>query len=69
MSFPFTPNLHDAKIESLHTQQDLLNILRLRNLRWMSSAESPDVERTHREIVELIGQITDRYNKLFDETQ
>lgn len=66
MSFPYTPNLHDAKIESLHTQQDLLNVLRLRHLQWMSSAESPEVERTHKEIAELIDQVTDRYNELFD---
>ena len=66
MSFPYTPNLHDAKIESLHTQQDYLNLLRLRHLQWMSSAEDPETEQLHQEIAELIEKITDRYQQLFD---
>ena len=64
MSFPYTPNLHDAKIESLQTQHDLLNILRLRQLHWMSTAHEPDVEAMHQEIAELLEQVTERYNHL-----
>ena len=67
MSFPYTPNVQDEKIESLATQHDYLNILRLRHLQWMSSADNPDVERTHQEIAELIEQLTDRYNRLLKE--
>lgn len=65
MSFPYTPNLHDAKIESLHTQQDYLNLLRLRHLQWMSSAEDLETEHVHQEIAGLIEQITGHYNRLF----
>ncbi len=69
MSFPYTPKLQDEKIESLHTQHEFLNILRLRHLQWMNSADDPDVEGTHQEIAELIEQITDRYNHLLERLQ
>ena len=66
MSFPYTPNLRDVKVESLHTQQDHLNLLRLRHLQWLSSADTPETEQIHSQIAELIEQITDRYNQLFE---
>ena len=69
MSFPYTPNLKDEKIESLGTQQEYLNILRLRHLQWLSSAEDPDTEGVHREIAGLIEQISDRYHHLLDGMQ
>lgn len=69
MSFPYTPNLKDEKIESLQTQYEYLKLLRLRHLQWMNSAEDPVSEGTHREIAELIEQITDRYHGLLDELQ
>jgi hypothetical protein len=65
MSFPYTPNLKDAKVESLRTQQDYLNLLRLRHLQWMSAAEDSETEQKHQEIAELIEQVTDHYNRLF----
>ena len=67
MSFPYTPNLQDEKLESLETQHEFLNILRLRHLQWMQSADNPEIESTHLEIAELIGQINDRYNHLLEE--
>ena len=67
MSFPYTPNLLDEKIESLETQKEYLNILRLRHLQWMSTADAPGVEAVHREIAGLIEQIGDRYKALLDE--
>ena len=66
MSFPYTPRLQDEKAESLHTQHEYLNLLRLRHLQWMNSAENAAVEPVHLEIAELIGQITDRYHHLLD---
>jgi hypothetical protein len=66
MSFPFTPNLRDEKIESLQTQYEYLKLLRLRHLQWMNSADDPPVANTHHEVVELLQQITDRYQRLFD---
>ena len=66
MSFPYTPNLKDEKIESLETQAEYLNILRLRHLQWMSSADNLETEGVHREIAGLIEQITDRYHHVLD---
>ena len=66
MSFPYTPRLQDVKNESLQTQYDYLNLLRLRHLQWMSSADDPAVERLHMEIAEQIEQITKKYNELLD---
>jgi hypothetical protein len=66
MSFPYTPNLKDEKIESLQTQYEYLKLLRLRHLQWMSTAEDPGSEAVHREIAELIEQTTDHYHHLLD---
>jgi hypothetical protein len=64
MSFPYTPNVQDEKNDSLQTQQEYLHLLRLRHLQWMTSADHPETEDTHREIARLIEQITDHYNRL-----
>ena len=66
MSFPYTPRLSEEKIESLQTQHEYLNILRLRHLQWMNTADNAESERIHREITEHIEQITDRYKHLLD---
>ena len=66
MSFPYTPRLSEEKIESLQTQHEYLNILRLRHLQWMNTADDSESERIHREITEHIEQITDRYKQLLD---
>jgi hypothetical protein len=66
MSFPYYPNLKDEKIESLETQHEFLNILRLRHLQWLNDTNNPEVEGEHREIAGLIEQITDHYNHLLE---
>ena len=66
MSFPYTPRLQDEKLESLQTQHEYLNILRLRHLQWMNTAEESQTEQVHSEIAALIEQITDRYHALRD---
>lgn len=66
MSFPYTPNVQDVKNESLQTQYEFLNLLRLRHLQWMNSAGDSQIEGLHSEIAELIEQITDEYRQLFD---
>jgi hypothetical protein len=66
MSFPHTPNLQEEKTESLQTQREYLNILRLRHLQWLSSTLDGDVQAVHLEIAELIEKITDRYQHLLD---
>jgi hypothetical protein len=64
MSFPYFPNVQDVKLESLKTQYEYLNLLRLRHLQWMSSADTHEAEDIHQEIAGLIQQITDQYNHL-----
>jgi hypothetical protein len=66
MSFPYTPNLQEEKLESLQTQYDYLRLLRLRHLQWMNSADDPAIESVHQELAQLIEQINDRYNRLLD---
>ena len=69
MSFPYTPNVEDEKLESLQTQYEYLKLLRLRHLQWMTSADDRGTESLHRKIAELIEQVTDRYNHLLESTQ
>jgi hypothetical protein len=69
LSFPYTPNLKDEKLESLQTQHEFLNLVRLRHLQWMNVADDSQVEGVHLEIAELLEQITDRYNDLLDAPQ
>jgi hypothetical protein len=69
MSFPYTPRLQDEKLESLQTQHEYLNLLRLRHLQWMSTSDDPETERIHLEIAAGIEEITARYNRLVDALQ
>ena len=69
MSFPYTPNLQDEKIDSLQTQYEYLKLLRLRHLQWLSSAENSELETAHLKIAELLELTTDRYNRLLAELQ
>ena len=64
MSFPYTPNLQDEKVESLQTQYEYLKLLRLRHLQWLSTAETSEMENAHLKVAELIELVTDRYNQL-----
>ena len=64
MSYPYTPDLQDAKVESLQTQQEYLNLLRLRQLHWMNSTDDSEIQHEHHEIAELLETITDRYSHL-----
>ena len=64
MSFPYTPNLRDEKIESLQTQHEYLRLLRLRHLQWLSSAETSEMENAHLKVAELLELVTDRYTQL-----
>jgi len=64
MSFPYTPNLQDEKLESLQTQHEYLNLLRLRHLQWMNSTIDGDIQSVHREIAELIEKMIDQYTHL-----
>jgi hypothetical protein len=64
MSFPYRPNVKNEKLESLETQHEFLNLLRLRHLQWMTTADDSQVEGTHLEIAELLEQVSDRYQHL-----
>jgi hypothetical protein len=67
MSMPYTRSSQDAKLESLGTQHEFLKLLRLRHLNWMNSADTPRIKQYHREIADLIEQITTRYTRLLEE--
>ncbi len=64
MSFPYTTNLQDEKIESLQTQQEHLNLLRQRHLSWLNSTGDGRGRELHQEIIELLEEVTDRYSQL-----
>jgi hypothetical protein len=66
MSYPYTPDLQEAKVESLRTQQEYLNLLRLRQLHWMNSTKDPEIKHVHQEIAELIETITGHYSRLIN---
>ena len=64
MSFPYTPNLQEEKLESLQTQHEYLKLLRLRHLQWLSTAETSEMENAHLKVAELLDLLTDRYTQL-----
>jgi len=66
MSYPYTPDLQDAKVESLQTQQEYLNLLRLRQLHWMNSTDDYEIQHEHHEIAELLETITGHYSHLIN---
>lgn len=69
MNFPYTPNLQEEKLESLKTQHEFLNLLRLRHQHWMNSADNPRIKKYHQEISDLIEQTTARYARLLEELE
>jgi hypothetical protein len=64
MSFPYSPRMEDVKIESLQTQLDYLNLLRLRHLQWMTSAADPKTKDLHSGIAGELEELTSHYNGL-----
>jgi hypothetical protein len=64
MSIPHTPDLENEKIESLSTQREYLNLLRLRHLQWLNDTLDADIQKVHLETAELIQKITDNYDRL-----
>lgn len=66
MSIPHTPDLEEEKIESLSTQREYLNLLRLRHLQWLNDTLDADIQKVHLETAELIEKITDHYTRLLD---
>lgn len=66
MSFPYTPNVQDEKIESLRTQHEFLNLLRLRHQHWATSTDDPRIKQRHLEIAALLETLTDQYTHLLE---
>ena len=69
MSFPFTPKLQDEKMESLQTQSEYLNLLRLRHLQWLRSVDDPQIKALHQEVATLLEELSDQYHCLLDTMQ
>jgi hypothetical protein len=64
MSFPYTPNLEDEKLQSLQTQYEYLKLLRLRHLQWRHTSDDPNADRAHQRVADLIEGILDQYSRL-----
>ena len=69
MNAVYSPRLQDPKKESLQTQHEYLNLLRLRHLHWMNSTVDPEIQQLHLDIAELIQKATDQYNNLLNARQ
>ncbi len=69
MSFFYSPRLEDAKLESLQTQLDYLNLLRLRHQQWMGSTDDPDVKEFHLKIAKELEEVTASYGSLLNTLQ
>ena len=65
----YSPRLQDPKKESLQTQHEYLNLLRLRHLHWMNTTVDPEIQQLHLDIAELIQKATDQYNQLLHAPQ
>ena len=66
MNAVYSPLVQDRKRESLQTQHEFLNLLRLRHLHWMDSVDDTDIKLLHPDIAELIQKTTDHYHNLLD---
>jgi hypothetical protein len=69
MSALYSPRLQDEKTESLQTQYEFLNLVRLRHLQWANDTDDPQIKHLHLEIAELIENITDQYSRLLHTLQ
>jgi hypothetical protein len=69
MNAVYSPLLEDRKRESLQTQYEFLNLLRLRHLHWMNSTVDPEIQQLHLDIAELIQKTTDQYHHLLHALQ
>ena len=69
MNAVYSPLVQGRKTESLQTQCEFLNLLRLRHLHWMKSTVDPEIEQLHLDIAELIQKTTDQYNHLLHALQ
>ena len=69
MNAVYSPLVQDRKRESLQTQCEYLNLLRLRHLGWVDSADDIDIKLLHLDIAELIKKTTDQYNQLLEALQ
>jgi hypothetical protein len=66
MSMPrsTSPTLEHIKVESLQSQYELLNILRLRHLHWINFTDDPEIQKRHQEIADLIERMAVHYSDL-----
>ena len=56
----------NVKKESLQIQLEFLDVLQSRHLLWVNDSDDPEITHLHLEILELIRQIKEPYNKLVD---
>lgn len=55
-----------TKLESVEAELDYLYLLRRRHREWMEDTKDPEIRGTHREIIDLVEQMTDRFEILLE---
>jgi len=61
--------LRPSKRDSLEAEHDYLHLLRNRHLEWMNNTNDPEIHRMHREIIDSIKQMIDRFEILLEALQ
>lgn len=62
--FPRTPQ--EIKLDSLAAQLNLFDALQVSHEVWAANTDNPETEHLHREIIELIDRLREKYTILFD---
>ena len=62
-------DLKDMIIESLRRQKELQSDVRSQQLLWANGTDDWEVARLHLEMVSLLTQVMDRYDRLLDKYQ
>lgn len=59
-------DLKDMIIESLRRQKELQSDIRSQQMLWANGTDDREVARLHLEMVGLLTQVMDRYDRLLD---
>ncbi len=60
----FKRKQREIKIESMRAGLDFLDALQMRHLGWVEDTNDSEITRIHTEIIDLIQQTRNRYNRL-----
>lgn len=62
----FKRQREEIKMNSLLAQLDFFNALQNRHRIWAADVDNPEIAQMHLEIVDLIAEARDKYNRLLD---